>query len=188
MTTKTFLELKVFSIAIQVQLHPSILPADFDITPTGELVLNLPPAVPVGYQNGYEGDATQNADGSAIVSGSADIHNGKAATVVTAPSALLDSSSYNKTVSLKFQVEVENIQSYFQRILAFIKIPSNSTLCIISHHSLRGLLITCLSIATVLSVQIFCRWRKGEFLHYFVSIDKLKNGEWKDLMDSQDLF
>ncbi len=26
----------------QVQLHPSILPADFDITPTGELVLNLP--------------------------------------------------------------------------------------------------------------------------------------------------
>jgi hypothetical protein len=68
--------------------------------------------VPVGYQNGYEGDATQNADGSAIVSGSADIHNGKA---VTAPSALLDSSSYNKTVSLKFQVEVENIQSYFHR-------------------------------------------------------------------------
>ncbi len=26
----------------QVQLHPSILPADFDITPSGELVLNLP--------------------------------------------------------------------------------------------------------------------------------------------------
>jgi hypothetical protein len=33
----------------QVQLHPSILPADFDITPSGELVLNLPPA-PEGYQ------------------------------------------------------------------------------------------------------------------------------------------
>lgn len=28
----------------QVQLHPSILPADFDITPSGELVLNLPTA------------------------------------------------------------------------------------------------------------------------------------------------
>ena len=27
----------------QVQLHPSILPSDFDITPSGELVLNLPP-------------------------------------------------------------------------------------------------------------------------------------------------
>ena len=26
----------------QVQLHPSILPADFDITPAGELVLNVP--------------------------------------------------------------------------------------------------------------------------------------------------
>ena len=26
----------------QVQLHPSILPSDFDITPSGELVLNLP--------------------------------------------------------------------------------------------------------------------------------------------------
>ena len=29
---------------MQVQLHPSILPADFDITPTGDLVLNLPGA------------------------------------------------------------------------------------------------------------------------------------------------
>ena len=28
----------------QVQLHPSILPSDFDITPSGELVLNLPPS------------------------------------------------------------------------------------------------------------------------------------------------
>ena len=27
---------------LQVQLHPSILPSDFDITPSGELVLNLP--------------------------------------------------------------------------------------------------------------------------------------------------
>ncbi len=86
---------------VQVQLHPSILPADFDITPTGELVLNLPPVVPVGYQNGYEGEAVQNADGSAIVSGSADIHNGKAASVVAAPSALLDNSNYKKAVSLQ---------------------------------------------------------------------------------------
>ncbi|CAB4065132.1 MPDZ [Lepeophtheirus salmonis] len=30
----------------QVHLHPSILPADFDITPSGELVLNLPQASP----------------------------------------------------------------------------------------------------------------------------------------------
>ena len=27
----------------QVNLHPSILPEDFDITPNGELILNLPP-------------------------------------------------------------------------------------------------------------------------------------------------
>lgn len=30
------------SLFFQVALHPSILPADFDITPSGELVLNLP--------------------------------------------------------------------------------------------------------------------------------------------------
>ena len=39
----------------QVHLHPSILPEDFDITPTGELVLNLPPNEDESpYQNGYE--------------------------------------------------------------------------------------------------------------------------------------
>ena len=29
-------------ISLQVNLHPSILPEDFDITPSGELVINLP--------------------------------------------------------------------------------------------------------------------------------------------------
>ena len=38
----------------QVQLHPSILPADFDITPAGELVLNLPPSPADSFQNGYD--------------------------------------------------------------------------------------------------------------------------------------
>jgi C-terminal processing protease CtpA/Prc len=36
----------------QVQLHPSILPSDFDITPSGELVLNLPPTA--NQQRGNE--------------------------------------------------------------------------------------------------------------------------------------
>ena len=44
----------------QVQLHPSILPADFDITPSGELVLNLPPSPADSFQNGYEGEANGN--------------------------------------------------------------------------------------------------------------------------------
>ena len=41
----------------QVQLHPSILPADFDITANGELVLNLPPAAANG-SNGSNGAST----------------------------------------------------------------------------------------------------------------------------------
>jgi len=44
----------------QVQLHPSILPADFDITPSGELVLNLPPSPIDSYQNGYDAEANGN--------------------------------------------------------------------------------------------------------------------------------
>jgi hypothetical protein len=59
--------------------------------------------VPAGYQNGYEGDAS-NADGSAIVTGSADILNGKAATTTTSPvpplpPAVVDSSTLKKAVS-----------------------------------------------------------------------------------------
>ena len=44
----------------QVHLHPSILPEDFDITPGGELILNLPPGGEEGepYQNGYEGSSS----------------------------------------------------------------------------------------------------------------------------------
>lgn len=42
----------------QVQLHPSILPADFEITPAGELVLNLPPNA------GVTGSAAANVSGS----------------------------------------------------------------------------------------------------------------------------
>ncbi len=90
----------------QVQLHPSILPADFDITPAGELVLNVPPA-PAGYQNGFEGDVSV-ADGSAIVSGSADIvvNNGQPSTpptatlaAVAAP-AVVENSTLNKAVRI----------------------------------------------------------------------------------------
>ena len=62
------------------------MPADFDITPAGELVLNVPPA-PAGYQNGFEGDVS-TADGSAIVSGSADIvNNGKPSSPASPTSA-----------------------------------------------------------------------------------------------------
>ena len=50
---------------IQVQLHPSILPADFDITPTGELVLNLPPSPADSFQNGYDPEGNnRNASAS----------------------------------------------------------------------------------------------------------------------------
>ena len=45
---------------LKVQLHPSILPADFDITPSGELVLNLPPSPNDSYQNGYDAEANGN--------------------------------------------------------------------------------------------------------------------------------
>ena len=43
----------------QVHLHPSILPEDFDITPSGELILNLPQAEEDspsgnGYTNGFD--------------------------------------------------------------------------------------------------------------------------------------
>ena len=46
----------------QVQLHPSILPSDFDITPSGELVLNLPPNA--NQQRGSSGQhQTQSQNG-----------------------------------------------------------------------------------------------------------------------------
>ena len=43
----------------KVHLHPSILPEDFDITPGGQLILNLPPGGDEiePYQNGYEGES-----------------------------------------------------------------------------------------------------------------------------------
>ena len=57
--------------------------------------------MPVGYQNGYEGESAQNAVGSAIVSGGADIHNGKASTLIAAPSPPYN-SNYKQAVSLHF--------------------------------------------------------------------------------------
>jgi multiple PDZ domain protein len=36
----------------QLQQHPSILPVDFDITPCGDLVLNVPPPVDL-YDPGF---------------------------------------------------------------------------------------------------------------------------------------
>lgn len=39
----------------QLQQHPSILPVDFDITPCGDLVLNVPPPVDL-YDPGFERD------------------------------------------------------------------------------------------------------------------------------------
>ena len=43
-------------------MHPSILPADFDITPSGELVLNLPASPADSFQNGYD---PESANGNA---------------------------------------------------------------------------------------------------------------------------
>ena len=54
------MRLIVFLWFLKVQLHPSILPADFDITPSGELVLNLPPSPVDSYQNGYDAEANGN--------------------------------------------------------------------------------------------------------------------------------
>ncbi len=57
----------------QVQLHPSILPADFDITPGGELVLSLPSSPPSNAAPGTDssgrngvGVSTQN-EGVALI-------------------------------------------------------------------------------------------------------------------------
>jgi len=49
----------------QVHLHPSILPEDFDITPAGELILNLPPTDEEDspYQNGYENNDSHEDGG-----------------------------------------------------------------------------------------------------------------------------
>ncbi|XP_023348444.1 patj homolog, partial [Eurytemora carolleeae] len=44
----------------QVNLHPSILPEDFDITPNGELILNLPSDEP--YHNGYQDETTPDSE------------------------------------------------------------------------------------------------------------------------------
>ena len=49
----------LISFIFKVHLHPSILPEDFDITPGGQLILNLPPGGDEiePYQNGYEGES-----------------------------------------------------------------------------------------------------------------------------------
>ena len=41
-----------------MQLHPSILPADFDITPAGELVLNVPTSNASPTDSGNASNAT----------------------------------------------------------------------------------------------------------------------------------
>ena len=47
----------------QVHLHPSILPEDFDITSSGELILNLPqnPDEDSPYTNGYDSNDNRNS-------------------------------------------------------------------------------------------------------------------------------
>ena len=55
----------------QVQLHPSILPADFEITPSGELVLNLPPSPADSFQNGdYPNEVANNGNNKTFSSSS----------------------------------------------------------------------------------------------------------------------
>jgi hypothetical protein len=96
--TKMETNVEILFVLFQVQLHPSILPADFDITPTGELVLNLP-NVNQGYQNGFEPETTTaDGNGSAIVTGSADIINGQGSPQQSA----LDNAAFHKAVSLIF--------------------------------------------------------------------------------------
>ena len=47
----------------QVHLHPSILPEDFDITSTGELILNLPQADDGSpYTNGYDNNDNRDSE------------------------------------------------------------------------------------------------------------------------------
>ena len=47
----------------QVHLHPSILPEDFDITPSGELILNLPQADDDSpYTNGYDNNENRSSE------------------------------------------------------------------------------------------------------------------------------
>ena len=66
----------------QVQLHPSILPADFDITPAGELVLNLPPSPADSFQNGYDPEGNNR---NASASFNANVSKGISKDVVAAP-------------------------------------------------------------------------------------------------------
>ena len=60
--TTSVKDIMYLSLLMQVQLHPSILPADFDITPSGELVLNLPPSPADSFQNGYDPNETNNGN------------------------------------------------------------------------------------------------------------------------------
>ena len=70
----------------QVQLHPSILPADFDITPAGELVLNLPPSPADSFQNGYDPEGNnRNASTSFNANVSKGISKDVAAAAAVAP-------------------------------------------------------------------------------------------------------
>jgi len=48
----------------QIHQHPSILPVDFDISNTGELILNLPPAPDV-YDQSYDSEQNYEFDRSA---------------------------------------------------------------------------------------------------------------------------
>ena len=54
-------------VFLQVQLHPSILPSDFDITPSGELVLNLPNNSSASTGNANLNSSNNNSSGGGDV-------------------------------------------------------------------------------------------------------------------------
>ena len=75
----------------QVQLHPSILPADFDITPAGELVLNVPNQSPdSGNASGatVTNSQSQNGGGYGVgASGSVSVTDSAKKTKISAAAA-----------------------------------------------------------------------------------------------------
>ena len=79
---KIFFKTESVNFYKQVQLHPSILPADFDITPAGELVLNLPPSPADSFQNGYDPEGNNR---NASASFNANVSKGISKDVVAAP-------------------------------------------------------------------------------------------------------
>ena len=95
----------------QVQLHPSILPADFDITPSGELVLNLPPNA-----TQHRGAVQQQSQHTLPQNGLSHLNNANDSFSRQAQNGYGDDTNHNVAQTLQQVGDLQTMQQRFARM------------------------------------------------------------------------